>query len=177
MNMNRILAGIGISLALLFSSEELAAQPAQDGFPGLDPQVIQQQLQQRVMGFFRDKLSVTNDAEWGVIESRLSKVIEFKMETLITGTTMPGMGFAGLGGRGGDQFLRGLLGFQPLPEADLLKKAVDNHASKAELKLALSKLLEARKEKQAKLEKAQDDLRQVLTFRQEATLSLIGILD
>ncbi len=73
--------------------------------------------------------------------------------------------------------LRGLLGFQPLPEAESLKKAIDNHAAKAELKLALSKFLEARKKKQAALEKAQADLRQVLTFNQEATLVLIGILD
>jgi hypothetical protein len=177
MKMNRLLAGSGIGLALLFNGEKLAAQSAQGGFPAFDRQQIQQQFQQRMMGFFRDQLSVTNDAEWAVIESRLSKIVEYKMETLIGGTGMGGMRFGGGGGRGGDQFLRGLLGIKPLPEAELLQKVIDYHAPKAEIKLALSKYLEARKKKQAALEKAQEDLRQLLTLHQEATLALIGIMD
>ncbi len=86
------------------------------------------------------------------------------------------------GGMGGgqnmvDQILRGLLGYQPMPEAERLQQVVDNHGSKSETRQALDRFLEARKRKQADLNKAQEDLRQYLTFRQEATLVLIGILD
>jgi len=94
---------------------------------------------------------------------------------------MGGMRFGGSGGgsSGGglEQIVRGLLGYEPMPEAEALQKAIDDHASKAELKNALAKYVEARKRKQAALEKAQADLRQVLTFHQEATLVLMGILD
>jgi hypothetical protein len=64
-----------------------------------------------------------------------------------------------------------------MPEAEALQKAIDNHASKAELRAALAKYVEARKQKQAELEKAQADLRQVLTLHQEGTMLLMGILD
>jgi hypothetical protein len=179
--LNRILSVAGIALALGLGVNHVAAQPAPGGGPGFDfdPEKIQQMIKQRVMGFFRDKLVVTNDAEWNVIEGRLSKVVEYKMETLIGGTGMAGMGLGGNGGapNGADRFLRGFLGFQPLPEAESLQKVIDDHGSKAETKLALAKYVEARKKKQAELDKAQASLRQVLSFQQEATLVLLGLLD
>jgi hypothetical protein len=76
-----------------------------------------------------------------------------------------------------DQIVRALLGIEPMPEAEALQKAIDNHASRADLKHALAKYVEARKTKRAELEKAQADFRQVITLHQEGTLVLIGILD
>ena len=76
-----------------------------------------------------------------------------------------------------DQIVRALFGIEPMPEAEALQKAIDNHASRAELKQALAKYVEARKGKQVELEKAQADLRQVITLHQEGTLVLMGILD
>ena len=64
-----------------------------------------------------------------------------------------------------------------MPEAEALQKAIDNHASRPELKNALAKYVEDREPKQAELEKAQADLRQVVTCHQEATLVLMGLLD
>ena len=95
------------------------------------------------------------------------------------------MGSAGLmgggrfGGNGGgiDQIVRAVLGIEPMPEAEALQKAIDNRASKADLKHALTKYVDARKTKRAELEKAQADLRQVITLHQEGTLVLMGILD
>jgi hypothetical protein len=57
-----------------------------------------------------------------------------------------------------------------------LEKAIDAKASNAELKAALAKFAEARKQKQANLEKAQAELRKVLTVRQEAIASRDGLL-
>jgi hypothetical protein len=174
---NRTLALAGVVLALGLGTGTLTAQQGQ-GWLGMDPQ----QLKQRAMEFFRDKLVVTNDAEWAVIEVRLTKVVQFKMQTMLAGNgRMGGMRFGGNGGgpNGGglDQIVRELLGIKPMPEAEALQKAIDNHASKAELRAALAKYVEARKQKQAELEKAQADLRQVLTLHQEGTMLLMGILD
>jgi len=174
---NRTLALAGVVLALGLGTGKLTAQQGQ-GWLGMDPQ----QLKQRAMEFFRDKLVVTNDAEWAVIEARLTKVVQFKMQTMLGGNGgIGGMRFGGKGGgpNGGglDQIVRELLGIEPMPEMEALQKAIDSRASKAELKDVLAKCAEARKKKQAELEKAQADLRQVLTLHQEGTMLLMGILD
>jgi hypothetical protein len=169
---NRTLALAGVVLALGLGTGKLAAQPGQ-GWPGIDPQ----QIQQRAKEFFRDKLVVTNDAEWGVIEVRLTKVVQLKVQTQIGGAGLMAGGRFGGNGGGMDQIVPALLGIEPIPEAEALQKAIDTHASKADLKQALAKYVEARKTKRAELEKAQADLRQVLTSHQEGTLVLMGLLD
>ena len=65
---------------------------------------------------------------------------------------------------------------QSMPEAEALQKAIDAKASKAEIKAALAKYVVARQAKQNELQKAQDNLRKVLTARQEATATLNGLL-
>jgi hypothetical protein len=45
------------------------------------------------------------------------------------------------------------------------------------LKAAIARFREARRQKQADLLKAQEELRNLLTIRQEATLILAGMLD
>ena len=174
---NLTLALAGVVLALGLGTGKLAAQPG-PGLPGIDPQ----QIQQRVKEFFRDKLVVTNDVEWGVIEARLTKVVQLRIQTEMGGIRMmdrmrPGGDGGGPNGIGVDLILRALFGIEPLPEAEALQKAIDDHASKADLKHALSKYVEARKRKQAELEKAQADLCQVITLHQEGMLVLMGILD
>jgi hypothetical protein len=57
-----------------------------------------------------------------------------------------------------------------------LQKAIESKAPADELKAKLAKLREARKEKEAALEKAQEDLRKVLSVRQEAAAVLAGLL-
>ena len=81
------------------------------------------------------------------------------------------------GDTGGDQGGRrgGFFG-QPSPEAEALTRAIEGKASNAELKAALAKFVEARKVKQAELEKAQTELRKVLSLRQEAVATQNGLL-
>ena len=136
------------------------------------------QMRERVLGNYREQLEVTDDAEWKAIEPIVGKVWDARM------ASMSGMGRGMFGGRrrgggdnnGGDQpQRRGPFG-QPSPEAEALQKAIDAKASKAEIKAALDKYVAVRKEKQAELEKAQEELRKVLTSRQEAIATLNGLL-
>ncbi len=159
---------------LMSSAARVAAQPQPGGMGGMrnmDPQQMQQMMQQRMNEYFRNQLAVTNDAEWKVIEGRLSKVTQLRIETLFG---MGGFGGMRMGGnRGG-----GFPGFgQPSPEAEALQKAIEANASVADLKARLERYREARRQKLAALAKAQDELRQVLSLRQEATLVMIGMLD
>jgi hypothetical protein len=62
------------------------------------------------------------------------------------------------------------------PEEEALQKALDAKASIADLKAAQAKVIEARKAGKAKLEKAQEELRKVLSSRQEAIAVLLGLL-
>lgn len=75
----------------------------------------------------------------------------------------------GPGGPGG-------LGREASPELEALRKAIENQAPAAEIKSKLAALRAARKAKEAELEKAQDELRQILSTRQEAVAVTLGLL-
>ena len=92
--------------------------------------------------------------------------------------TFSGMGFSGgrRNNNGGGNGGRGGFNAPPSPEAEDLQKALDAKASPDELKAKLAKFREARKVKEAALTKAQEDLRKVLTVRQEATAVSMGLL-
>ena len=84
-----------------------------------------------------------------------------------------GGGPGGPGGGGGGRM--GMFG-QSSPEAEALQRAIDAKASKAETKAALEKYVAARQAKQDELKQAQENLRKVLTTRQEAIATLNGLL-
>jgi hypothetical protein len=147
------------------------------------------QFQERMMQGIRDRLEVTDDQEWTAIQPLVQKVMDARM----SGMAGMGRGFMGPGGgrqRGGNgggdnpgggggnggQRRGGFPGAEPSPAAEALQKAIDAKASNNELKSAIAKFVEERKTKQADLEKAQADLRKVLSTRQEAIASLNGLL-
>jgi len=134
-----------------------------------------------MMDRYKEILEVTDDTEWKAMEPMVQKVMEARRDT------MGGMGGAmfrrgGPGGGGNAQpndqkgQRRGMFGGTPNPDAEALQKAIDSKASKAETKAALDKYLPPRKAKQAALEQAQENLRKVLTSRQEAIATLNGLL-
>ena len=139
------------------------------------------QFRERMMERYKEQLEVTDDAEWKAMEPMIQAVMEARMASMAGA----GRGMFGGGPRrgpnaenaGGDQQRRGgPFGQQPSPEAEALQKAIDAKAPKAELKAALDKYTASRKAKQAQLEKAQDDLRKILTSRQEAIATINGLL-
>ncbi len=143
------------------------------------------QMQQRMMERYKEVLEVSNDDEWKAIEPMVQKVMDARMAIGAgMGRGMFGGGRRGGGGGGGadnggdqgNQRPRGFFGQQPSPEAQALQKAIDAKAPKAEIKAALTKYVESRKAKQAELEQAQENLRKVLTSRQEAIATLNGLL-
>jgi hypothetical protein len=176
------LVAVAIGSSEVFAQQTQPAQQQQpqggQGGPpnwqNMDPQQMQQMMQQRIMENFRQQLGVTNDEEWTVIQDRLQKVLKLKMDAMFSG----GAGMFGGMRRNGGQGFRGFQGMsQPDPSADSLRNALDNSAPNAQVKAALDKLRDSRKQKAAELSKAQEDLRSVLTVRQEATLVLGGMLD
>src|SRR5439155_256917 len=146
-----------------------------------------------MMERFKERLEVTGDDDWKIVQDRVEKLQQAQRDARIGGF---GGGFGGGvgarrgGGGGGDaasadaaagggrRANRG--GGGPVatenPDAQALQKALDSKASTDELKAKLAKLRETQKDNEAKLQKAQDDLRKVLTVRQEATAVLMGLL-
>jgi hypothetical protein len=128
------------------------------------------QMRERMMGYYREQLEIKDDAEWTVVQPLVQKVMDARvnqfsgMRGMFPGRGGPG----GAGGPGGDRASN--------PETEALQKAVDGKASNSELKAALARYNDARKAKQAELEKAQDDLRKVLSVRQEALATMRGLL-
>jgi hypothetical protein len=76
------------------------------------------------------------------------------------------------GGPGGP----GGFGREANPELEALRKAIESNAPASEIKSKLAALRAARKAKEAELEKAQEDLRQILSARQEAVAVTLGLL-
>lgn len=144
-----------------------------------------EEMRARMAERMRELLDVKNEDEWKLISARLEKVQEAQREVRALSGNM-GLLFSrggdqggggeggrtrGPGGPGGSPF-----GGTPNPDSEAFSKAVQNKAPTEELKQRMARVREARKNAEAKYEKSADDLRQVLTVRQEATLVAIGLL-
>ncbi len=136
------------------------------------------QFQQRMMDRYRERLEITDDAEWKAIQPLIQGVLDARMAL-------------GTGGRGGFvRTRRGGTDGNPAsptavqtrtpersnPAAAELQKAIDSKASPTEMKAAVTKYMDYRKAKQADLDKAREALRVVLTSRQEGIAVLSGLL-
>jgi len=172
----------GALLALGVCLQPLTAQDAAPGNAGpsgpggggrqrgnFDPEQIRQMMMTR----YREQLGIKDDAEWGVIEGRITKINEARRGTM---RGLGGFGGGRGGGQGGGPGGRGGWGGQPSPEGEALQRALDGGASADDVKAKLAAYRAAQKQKDAALEKAQDDLRQVLSVKQEATAVLMGLL-
>jgi hypothetical protein len=142
-------------------------------------------MQARLLSSLRERLEVTDDEEWKLISERISKVNDLRRNS--AGAAFGGIAaFAGRGsqtggdrgsnngGGGGDRGSRGGRGGSP--EITALQTAVRDKLPDAEIKARLDRVRETRKENEAKLAKAQEDLRAVLSLRQEATAVMFGLL-
>lgn len=188
MRMNEVLALAGVAAALCLGASQGLAQPNNNNQGGgrggrgpgggrgnFDPA----QFQQRMMENYKTQLEITDDTEWKAIEPLIQKVMDARRA--VEADRMRGF-FGGRGGPpGGDNAQndqgnrRGGFG-QPSPDAEALQKAIDAKASNSEMKAAIAKFTASRKAKQAELEKAQADLRKVLSVRQEAIATWRGLL-
>jgi hypothetical protein len=165
--------------SLLAQNEAPAAPQGAPGGPGgrqgrgnWDPE----QMRQRMMERIREQLAVKDDSEWGVIESRIKKINDARsgMGRGFGGFGGPG-GPGGQGGRPGGRQGQGGFG-QPNPDAEALQTALESGASADDIKSKLTAYRASAKQKEAQLEKAQDELRQLLSVKQEARAVLLGLL-
>ena len=171
-NIQSVLVSMGAAAVLLLGAGSAGAQ----GRGNFDPE----QMRVRMMERYREAFEVKDDAEWKLLEGRITKVTDARREM------GGGRGFGGPGGpggrrgggdggdQGGDR-RRSFFG-EPSPEAEALQKAIEAKASNDEIKTKLAKYRESQKTRQANLEKAQAELRQVLSVKQEANAVLMGLL-
>ncbi len=183
--LNQLLGAATIALTLTLGAGSAIAQDqapqTQGGGGGGGPRgnFDPAQMRQRMMERYRETLDIKDDGEWKLIEDRVGKVMEAQRDArggmgMMFGRG-PGGGQGGGGGQAGGR-RGGMFGGEPMPEAEALQKAIEAKASSDEIKTKLAAYRAARKDKEAALEKAQDDLRKLLTVRQEAAAILAGLL-
>lgn len=185
------LAVTAVAASLVLSTSNLSAQDNPPGGQGgerggrggpgggnFDPA----EMQQRMMTNIREQMKVKDDAEWKALEGLVQKVMDARREVGTGGGGFGRMfrrpGGDNAGGGGGDQGRRrgGGFGGEPSTEQAALDKAIDSNASKDELKSAMAKVRTSKKDKEAKLTKAQEDLKKVLSTEQEAVALTMGLV-
>ena len=196
------LGALGTASWLLLGAVNLCAQ---DGPPQGNPDSAQ--MRQRMLDHMRQRFEVSNDAEWKLISDRINKVTEVRQVLGGPGGPPPQTGDRGpggfgppggdpqsgpggpqgnadkagrsRGGPGGPGGLGGPGGFsrQSSPELDALNKALDGKASADEIKNKLAAWRAAQKKKEAALAQAEENLRKLLSVRQEAVAVTLGLLN
>ncbi len=177
-----VVAGFVLALVLASGAAMAQDQPGQRGQRGMrgGGQFDPAQFQQRMMEGLREQLGATDEAEWKVIEPLLSPVMQKRMDAQRSRMRMGMFGRGGNrgGGPGGPGGGRGGFMGEPSAEQTALQTALESPNSKtADIKSAMKSLRDSRKKQEAELSKACDDLKKVLSARQEAQLVLMGILD
>jgi hypothetical protein len=179
-----LIAG-GCAVILTLGTNTVVAQ-GRGGGGNFDPA----EMRQRFLDNFKGDLEITDDAEWTAIEPKVGKVLDARRDadsTRMRGFMGGGRGQrrngGGSGGGNGDDTNGGQRrnrggGFfgEPSAAVTALQKAIDDKAPVAEIKAKLKIVQDEAKDKQAKLVAAQEDLRAVLTPRQEAIATLRGLL-
>jgi Spy/CpxP family protein refolding chaperone len=185
MKVNQLLTTCGIAAALMLGVGTVSAQndngspsgrPGGSGRGNFDPA----QFQQRMMDNIKEQLGYTNDTDWNAVQPLIQKVMDARRDVGFGGG-MGRMFGRNRGGNNGDNANGGVrrggfLGGQPSPEAEALQKVIDDNSPAAQIKAALTRYEASQKAKQAKLEQAQARLRKVLTVKQEAQATLLGLL-
>lgn len=183
--LNLVLALAGVAAAFLLSANQVQAQAGgggggRRGGGNVDPA----QMQERMLERYKGVLEFTNDVEWDAVKPLVQKVMDARRETFagmgrgMFGPRNRGGGDAAAQGDQGGGQARNRGGFgQPSPAAEALQQALESKASADVVKAKLTALREERKQKEAALIKAQEDLKKVLNSRREAQAVLNGLLN
>ena len=181
---------VACSLALVLAGLSVAQPPArgdrggQRGPGRFDPERMRQMMAERM----KEQLGADDEA-WKVIQPRLMKVMELNRQAS-GGPGRGGMFFGGFRRPRGGADAQGPGGRrepQGQPERELtpvekagdqLRTTLENQsASPEQIKNELTALRGAREKAKQQLGAAQQELRQILTLRQEAQLVLVGVLN
>jgi hypothetical protein len=122
---------------------------------GFDPA----QMQERMLGRIKETMG-SSDEEWKAIEPLVKKVLDAQAKTRTSG------------------FFGRREGSEVPSEVEALRNAVESEQSKPEdIKQKLEAFRAMRKKNEEELKKAQDELKKVLTVKQEAQMVLMGTLE
>ena len=125
------------------------------------------QIMERIMDRYRENLGFSV-AEWKVVQPKVQAV----MDNRISGASgMMSMFGGSRRGRGGDSSA------EKTPTSELRDLLEKENPAKGDIKAKLAAYRKDRKAREAKLKKAQEDLRQLLTIKQEAQAVLAGLLN
>jgi hypothetical protein len=186
--LSRSLALLSVAGFLITAVAPAQAQAPGQGRPGgqgggrgnFDPA----QMQERMLENYREQLKITNDDEWKIVSERITAVMTARRDTVggfgrggfSRGAGRPGGQGGGRGGDTADRPTRGSGGGGENAEEAALRKAVDDNADAAVIKAKLADYRKAKAANEAKLAKAQKDLKEVLNLNQEAVAVLGGLL-
>lgn len=168
---------VGVVLAVVlgtlssFSQDETGRQGGRrgvrdgQGMGQFDPS----QMRAMMLGRIKQELNATDD-EWKVIEPLVENVAEKQREA------RGGFGMGRAMRRPGSE--AGGPGADMSQEVEALRTALDSEESSSEdIKSKVEAVRADRKKKESELKSAREELRKVLTLRQEARLVLMGLLD
>jgi hypothetical protein len=170
MRLNILVAAVFLAMASLPAFGQ--AQPNQPQGRGNRGNFDPQQARQRMEDRLKEQLGVSDD-EWKALQPKVEKVMDAQRDA------MGGRGMGRGGRRGGDPNASPTAPTTPVQEkARELQSVLDNKDAKPEeIKSALSAYRDARTKARADLSKAQDELRELLTNRQESVLVMMGMLE
>jgi len=123
------------------------------------------QMEAHLMQNLQSQLGFTNATDWNAIQPLVKKVLDD--QRALRGNMRRLMGGGGPAGR--DQASDS--------SGDALQSAIDSGANKDQVKELLAKYRATRRQKQTELTAAQENLRQILTVKQEAQATLLGLLN
>ena len=161
-----LLSAVALTATALFATAQDNNQPGGGRGPGGTPEEFRARMAERL----KTSMKVTDD-EWAVLQPLIEKVITKQRES------MAGRfgGFGGFGGRGGGGPGGDRAGSA---ESQALRDALDKDGTSAEdIKAKLNAVRESRKKATVELAAAREELKKVVSVRQEAVLFSMGILD
>lgn len=130
-------------------------------------------FQQRVLENVKKELGSTDD-EFKVLQPRILKILELQFQSRAIGNR----GMFGRARGPAASIVAALPPSDVQKTATALQEVLDRKDSKPDdIKARLSDLRQARAVVREQLVQAQEDLRELLTIRQEATLVMMGILE
>jgi hypothetical protein len=181
------LAVTGVAMVALLSADNLFAQSNPPSAGGQDDHGRRgrggfgdpAEMRQRMMDNVREQFAIKDDAEWKILEERVQKVMDARRDAGFGGG---GRMFRRPGGdnsndAGGRRRSGSMFGGEPNPDQEALDKAIDSKASKEQLKSAMAKLRASKKDKEAKLTAAQEELKKLLNTQQEAAALSMGLVN
>ena len=134
-------------------------------------------FRQRMNERIKEVLGATDD-EWMVLQPRLEKVQALQMQVRGAGMAVLFRGRRGFDRRGGMGPMAAASPNEVQKAAEALQTLLDDKgAGNDAIKTRLEALRIAQQKAREELVKAQKDLRELLTIRQEAALTLMGLLD